>query len=162
MDELWEKVKDKVKIISTIADREYWMRDFSIHDNNGYELVFGENNMPDLNNFFLQLYKNFNDRKIDLVISNMTDDVKWANGMDGGYVYGHEAVKDYWTRQFTMVSSNVSPLEIETGNDIVKIKVHQVVHDLNGNLLADELVYHIFHLRENKIAVFEIGEKIKN
>jgi hypothetical protein len=28
----------------------------------------------------------------------MTDDVKWANGMDGDYVYGHEAVKDYWDK----------------------------------------------------------------
>ena len=118
--------------------------------------------MEDSENFFQDLYKNFNDRNIDRVISKMTDDVKWANGMDGGYVYGHDAVRDYWTRQFTMVSSNVTPLEIETGNDIVKIKVHQVVHDLNGNLLADEFVYHIFHLRENKIAVFEIDEKIKN
>ena len=118
--------------------------------------------MPDLNNFFQELYKNFNDRKIHLVISNMTDNVKWANGMDGGYVYGHEAVRDYWKRQFTLISSNVTPLEIETGNGIVKIKIHQVVHDLDGNLLADEFVYHFFHLRENKIAVFEIGEKIKN
>ncbi|HET6226161.1 MAG TPA: VOC family protein [Bacteroidia bacterium] len=42
VDDLWEKVKGKVKIISTIADRQYWMRDFSISDNNGYELVFGE------------------------------------------------------------------------------------------------------------------------
>ena len=117
--------------------------------------------MPDLNNFFQELYKNFNERKIDQVISKMTDNVKWANGMDGGYVYGYDAVKDYWTRQFTIVSSNVTPLEIETDNDIVKIKVRQVVHDLNGNLLADELVYHLFHLRENKITVFEIGEKIK-
>jgi len=120
------------------------------------------NEMPDLNNFFQELYKNFNDRKIHLVISNMTDNVKWANGMDGGYVYGHEAVRDYWKRQFTLISSNVTPLEIETGNGIVKIKIHQVVHDLDGNLLADEFVYHFFHLRENKIALFEIGEKIKN
>ena len=120
------------------------------------------NKMEDPENFFQDLYKDFNDRKIDLVISKMTDDVKWANGMDGGYVHGHDAVKDYWTRQFTMVSSKVSPLEIEAGKDIVQIKVHQVVHDLNGNLLANEFVYHIFHLQENKIAVFEIGEKIKN
>ena len=42
VDELWEKVKDKVKIISTIADREYLMSVFSILDNNGYEIVFGE------------------------------------------------------------------------------------------------------------------------
>ena len=41
-DKLWELVKDKATIKTTIADREYWMRDFSILDNNGYELVFGE------------------------------------------------------------------------------------------------------------------------
>jgi len=42
VDELWESVKGKAKIESSIADREYLMRDFSILDNNGYELVFGE------------------------------------------------------------------------------------------------------------------------
>ena len=117
--------------------------------------------MDKLDDLFRELYKHFNNRKIDLVISKMTDHVKWANGMDGGFVYGHDAVRNYWTRQFTLVSSNVTPLEIETENGLIKIKVHQVVHDMNGNLLADEFVYHFFHLREDKIAVFEIGEKIK-
>jgi len=42
VDKLWELVKDKATIKTTLADREYWMRDFSILDNNGYELVFGE------------------------------------------------------------------------------------------------------------------------
>jgi len=120
------------------------------------------NKMDSLNNFFQELYKNFNDRKIDLVISKMTENVKWANGMEGGYVYGHNGVRDYWTRQFTMVSSNVTPLEIDKESGVVKIKVHHVVHDLNGKLLADEIVYHFFHLQDNKIAEFNIGEKIKN
>jgi len=118
--------------------------------------------MDNLNNVFQDLYRNFNDRKIDLVISQMTNDVKWANGMDGGYVYGHNGVRDYWTRQFAMISSNVTPLEIGEENGVVKVKVHQVVHDLNGDLLADEMVFHYFHLRDNKIAEFNIGEQIKN
>ena len=42
VDELWDKVKDKVTIRSAIEDREYLMRDFSILDNNGYEIVFGQ------------------------------------------------------------------------------------------------------------------------
>ena len=42
VDELWEFVKDKATIKSAIEGREYLMRDFSILDNNGYELVFGE------------------------------------------------------------------------------------------------------------------------
>jgi catechol 2,3-dioxygenase-like lactoylglutathione lyase family enzyme len=42
VDELWDSVKDKAIVKSIIADRGYLMRDFSILDNNGYELVFGE------------------------------------------------------------------------------------------------------------------------
>lgn len=42
VDELWNSVKDKAIIKTSIADREYYMRDFSILDNNGYELVFGQ------------------------------------------------------------------------------------------------------------------------
>jgi catechol 2,3-dioxygenase-like lactoylglutathione lyase family enzyme len=40
-DAIWNQVKDKASIASEIADREYLMRDFSIRDNNGYEIVFG-------------------------------------------------------------------------------------------------------------------------
>jgi hypothetical protein len=90
----------------------------------------------------------------------MTSDVKWANGMEGGYVYGHDGVEQYWKKQFTMVSSNVTPVEIKIDGNEVKIKVHQVVHDLKGNLLGDEIVYHHFLLRDDKIAEFDIGEKI--
>lgn len=42
VDALWETVKNKATIKTSICDREYWMRDFSITDNNGYEIVFGE------------------------------------------------------------------------------------------------------------------------
>ena len=118
--------------------------------------------MNSLNNLFQNLYKNFNNRDIGLVISKMTENVKWANGMDGGYVYGHDGVKKYWKRQFRMISSNVTPVKIDIENEVVKIKVHQVVHDLNNQLLADEFVYHLFHLKDNKIAEFHIGEKVKD
>ncbi|OOG77689.1 hypothetical protein B0E43_04450 [Algoriphagus sp. A40] len=42
VDKLWDSVRDKASIKSPIEDREYLMRDFSILDNNGYELVFGQ------------------------------------------------------------------------------------------------------------------------
>lgn len=116
--------------------------------------------MNSLDAFFQQVYKDFNDRNIELVIAKMTETVKWANGMDGGYVYGHDGVREYWIRQFTMVSSHVTPQEIDLENRWVRIKVHQVVHDLGGKLLSDEIVYHIFKLIDNKIAEFDIGVKI--
>jgi len=112
--------------------------------------------METIRHLFRELYKNFNNRQIDLVISQMTTDVKWANGMDGGYVYGHEGVREYWTRQFKIVKSQVTPIKINVENETVKIKVHQVVHDVQGNLLADELVDHYFYLTNGKISEFKI------
>ncbi len=106
------------------------------------------NNTFHAEKFFKNLYLNFNERKIDLVINAMTDDVQWANGMDGGYVYGHDGVRAYWTRQFTLVNSNVTPLEIDEENNVAKIKVHQVVYDVNDNLLSDDIVYHYFTLKD--------------
>jgi SnoaL-like protein len=118
--------------------------------------------IENLQAFFNELYRNFNNRNIDLVISKMTDDVKWANGMEGGFVYGHNGVKDYWTRQFTMLSARVTPLTIDEEKGVVKIKVHQVVHDLDRKLLVNEYLYHLFSIVNDKIAEFNIGEKIKD
>jgi hypothetical protein len=115
--------------------------------------------MDNFNGFFQELYKHFNERQIDLVIAHMTDDVKWANGMEGGYVYGHDGVREYWTRQFAMISSNVTPLKIDKEDGVLKVKVRQVVHDLDGKLLMDELVDHFFHLQGDKVAMFDIGKK---
>ena len=42
VDKLWEFVQNIAIVKSSLADREYLMRDFSILDNNGYELVFGQ------------------------------------------------------------------------------------------------------------------------
>jgi len=118
--------------------------------------------MKELTIFFQNLYKHFNKRKIELVIESLTDDVQWANGMEGGYVYGHEGVRNYWTRQFTMIKPTVTPLEINIEGGKAKVKVHQVVHDLNGDLLLDTIVYHFFFLKENKIERFEIGDETGN
>jgi hypothetical protein len=108
---------------------------------------------------FQELYKNFNERRIDLVIAQMTKDVKWANGMDGGYVYGRKGVEEYWTRQFKMINSKVTPIEIREEQGRVILKIHQVVHDLNGNLLANEMTEHIFYLNDGQISEFHIKQQ---
>lgn len=41
-DDIWEKVKDKLKICYPIENFEYGMREFAVYDNNGYLLQFGQ------------------------------------------------------------------------------------------------------------------------
>ena len=50
--------------------------------------------MENPTSYFATLYDNFNTRDIELVINQMTPDVQWANGMEGGFAYGHAGIKE--------------------------------------------------------------------
>ena len=64
-----------------------------------------------------RLYECFNARDIDGVLTALTNDVAWANGMDGGHVHGREAVRAYWTRQWALVSPHVEPVGFHRAAD---------------------------------------------
>jgi len=42
VDEIWQGVRDHVKVCYPIEDFDYGMREFGIYDNNGYLLQFGK------------------------------------------------------------------------------------------------------------------------
>ena len=105
-------------------------------------------------------YRDFNARNIEAVISHMHPEVEWANGMEGGHVHGRDEVRAYWTRQFTALNPRVDPVRIEPdqqGNWVVE--VHQVVHDVAGNLLLDTTVYHTYQFRDGLIARMDIAHQ---
>ncbi len=109
------------------------------------------------------LYDRFNRRDIDGVLAALTDDVVWANGMDGGHVHGHGGLRDYWTHQWSVVDPHVEPVGFETAADgSVLARVRQTVRDLDGNVveqahgLKDAVVGHVFRFRDGKVARFDI------
>lgn len=104
-------------------------------------------------------YRDFNARNIEAVISRMHPEVEWANGMEGGHVHGRDEVRAYWTRQFTTLNPHVEPISIEpNGRCIWVVEVHQVVHDITGNLLVDTTVYHTYQFRDGLIARMDITQ----
>jgi ketosteroid isomerase-like protein len=113
-----------------------------------------------------RIYERFNARDIDGVLGVLSDDVAWANGMDGGHVHGREAVRDYWTRQWAVVSPRVEPVGFEkTADGTVAVEVIQSVFDLNGKPLQgqthglkDKTVTHVFRMSGGKIARFDIQD----
>jgi ketosteroid isomerase-like protein len=112
------------------------------------------------------LYDRFNARDIDGVLTALTDDVAWANGMDGGHVHGREAVREYWSRQWAIVSPHVEPVSFQrTADGAIVAEVLQSVRDLEGNPLQgqthglkDKTVRHIFRLEEGKVVRFDIQD----
>jgi ketosteroid isomerase-like protein len=103
------------------------------------------------------LYDRFNARDIEAVLSALADDVAWANGMEGTHVHGKEAVREYWTYQWSVIDSHVEPMQIrKAANGSLVVEVHQTVHDLAGKLLLDETIEHAFRLEAGRVTRFDI------
>jgi hypothetical protein len=103
------------------------------------------------------LYDRFNTRDMESVLACMHEDVVWANGMEGGHVHGRDGVRSYWTRQWAMIDPHVEPVGFSKGsNGEVVVEVHQIVRDLQGKLLADQMVGHIFEIENGLVRRFDI------
>jgi ketosteroid isomerase-like protein len=115
--------------------------------------------MPVNHDLFTRIYDAFNARDIDACLAVMHPDVDWPNGWEGGRVHGHEGIREYWTRQWAAIDPSVEPVgfgEDETGRTVVK--VHQVVRDLEGNVIAEGVVEHAYRIEDGRIRSMEIQE----
>jgi len=113
--------------------------------------------MSDEADLLQRLYDRFTARDMETVLAAMDEDVIWANGMEGGHVHGRDEVRRYWTRQWTMIDPHVEPVAFAQGPEgEVVVEIHQVVRDLNGNLLADKMVGHVFRIENGFIKRFDI------
>jgi hypothetical protein len=102
-------------------------------------------------------YAAFNARDIDAALSAMHPDVDWANGMEGGRVLGHAAVRDYWTRQWQMIDPHVEPVGFSDDDaGRVVVDVHQVVRDLGGKVISDRMVQHVYTMDGGLVRRMEI------
>jgi hypothetical protein len=106
-----------------------------------------------------KVYAEFNAREIDSILRVMHPEVIWPNGMEGGTVYGHQGIREYWTRQWKIIDPSVVPNRFVISEDNrIAVDVHQVVRDLEGNLLRDAIVQHIYSFEDGLIKSMEIRE----
>lgn len=105
------------------------------------------------------VYAAFNARDIDGVLALMRSDVDWPNGMEGGRVHGQDEVRAYWKRQWGMIDPHVEPVRIEDDeNGVTVVDVHQVIRDLSGKILKDQIVQHVYSFRDGLIARMDIRD----
>jgi ketosteroid isomerase-like protein len=105
------------------------------------------------------LYRAFNERDVDAVLAALAPDVRWPNGWEGGFVHGHEEVRDYWRRQWAEIDPHVEPVAIDERPDgRVAVRVHQLVRDHEGKVLADAEVLHVYRFADGLITEMTIEE----
>jgi len=105
-------------------------------------------------------YSAFNRRDIDGALVLMTEDVSWPKASEGGKVVGKEEIRAYWTRQWGEFDPHVEPVKIiESGNGKVRVRVHQLVKSLEGDVLSDGEVVHVFTVHSGLIAAMDLGDE---
>ncbi|QDK82352.1 nuclear transport factor 2 family protein [Spirosoma sp. KCTC 42546] len=102
-------------------------------------------------------YSAFNSRDIDRALSTFHSNVEWPKAFEGGYVSGHEEIRNYWTRQWSEINPTVDPVNIiERPNGTLEVNVHQLVKDLQGNTLFDGVVKHIYTIQDGLLRRMDI------
>jgi len=116
--------------------------------------------MADTKTLIEQAYSAFNKRDIDGALALMTHDVSWPKASEGGKVVGKEEIRACWTRQWGEYDSHVEPLTITEGDGgKVRVRVHQLVRNLQGDVLSDSEVLHVFTVNTGLIAAMDLGDE---
>jgi hypothetical protein len=107
----------------------------------------------------MELYRDFNDRDIDGVLEHLAPGVDWPNGMTGGREHGREAVRRYWTKQWSEIDPRVEPLEIvfDDGGK-AHVRVDQLVRALDGTILLNRQAEHVYEFEGPFISRMTIVE----
>lgn len=118
--------------------------------------------MVDIKTIIEQAYSAFNKRDIDGALALMTQDVSWPKASEGGKVVGKEEIRAYWTRQWGEFDPHVEPLAItEEDRGKIRVRAHQLVKGLEGNVLSDSEVLHVFTVTGGLIAAMDLGDDAK-
>jgi hypothetical protein len=116
--------------------------------------------MTDTQTLIKQAYSAFNKRDIDGALALMTQDVSWPKASGGGKVVGKEEIRAYWTRQWGEFDPYVEPLAItEEDGGKTRVRVHQLVKSLQGDVLSDREVVHVFTVNSGLIAAMDLGNE---
>jgi len=116
--------------------------------------------MADTKTIIEQAYSAFNKRNIDGALALMTRDVSWPKASEGGKVVGKEEIRAYWTRQWREFDPHVEPLAMtEEDGGKIRVRVHQLVKSLQGDVLSDSEVLHVFTMNSGLIAAMDLGDE---
>jgi len=123
-------------------------------------ITIASNDQNDPVSMLTLAYQHFNQRNIDAALALMHQEVDWPNGMEGGTEHGHEAVRNYWLRQWTQIDPDVEPIDFRLQEDgRIDVTMHQVVRDMQGKLLGDQLIHHIYTVENYLIKTMQIQKQ---
>ena len=104
-----------------------------------------------------QAYSAFNHRDIDSALALMAHNVSWPKASEGGRAVGKEEIRAYWTRQWREFDPHVEPLDLaDREGGVTEVRVHMLVKSLDGEVLSDSEVRHVYTIANGLIERMDI------
>jgi hypothetical protein len=120
---------------------------------------YGGGTMADNQTLIAKAYAAFNKRDIDGALAVMSESVSWPKASEGGRVVGKEEIRSYWTRQWDEFDPHVEPIEvIDDARGRTEVRVHQLVKSLQGDVLSDSEVWHVYTISNGLIDRMDLKE----
>lgn len=110
-----------------------------------------------IHNLIKKAYSAFNSRDIDTAFTTFHSNVKWPKAFEGGYVNGQHEIRKYWTKQWAEINPIVEIIKISERQDKEhEVTVHQLVRDLEGTILFDGVIKHIYTIEDDLLSRMDI------
>jgi hypothetical protein len=103
-----------------------------------------------------QAYEAFNAKDVEALLAVMADDVDWPNMLEGTRLVGHDAVREYWLGQFRTTDPRLEITRVDEEGDAMVLSVHQSICDLEGTVLREADVEHVYTFRQGKVARMDV------
>ena len=98
------------------------------------------------------LYRAFNRRDLDRVLSALSPSVRWPNVLEKTELRGHAAIRSYWLRQLETIEPRVEPIEFEERQGSVAVRVRQVVTVKATGQVSESSVTHTYVFNDGLVA----------
>jgi len=107
----------------------------------------------DIDDRIAGLYAAFNRRDMDGLMALLSADVEWPDGMSGGRLFGRDAVRDVWEREWAEIDPELTLRSVEYRPDgAVAVTAGQVVRDLEGAIVSEGDIVHVFRFRGDLVS----------
>ncbi len=114
--------------------------------------------MADNQTLIAKAYAAFNQKDIDAALAVMSESVSWPKASEGGRIVGKEEIRSYWTRQWEEFDPHVEPIEVmDDARGRTEVRVHQLVKSLEGDVLSDSEVWHVYTISNGLIDRMDLG-----
>lgn len=104
-----------------------------------------------------ELYRAFNRREIERVLSALSPGVCWPNVLEKTELRGHAAIRAYWLEQLERIEPRVEPVEFEERGRAVAVRVRQVVTVKATGQITESRVTHTYDFDDGLVSSMTVS-----